>query len=293
MLPKNKQRYWMMRYLKIYAGPYHPHQAQFMPLDIEKIYETQVKDHTNYVLYSNSNRNIEHENDNENENENESDNSDNDNENEKKNRQKKIKKKALKRINDAEWKYGFETYEKQTLIQNKRTPIDRRTKFKNAEIRGLLLEQAKQEYLMNLDDDTIEKKKKFNEIIKDIKDRERLQTESVIGITKQRAEIKLDEDGNEIMVVRAEEREIEDRDRDKNKNEGELYGFPRLSLNDRRSIPNYIRRDRRHVRPRYLPKLVIKQGSKEEKLYLNYMEKQEGAMNVDQQRKKAGQFGSS
>jgi len=35
MLPRHRHRYWMMRFLKIYPGPYHPHQDQLKPIDLE------------------------------------------------------------------------------------------------------------------------------------------------------------------------------------------------------------------------------------------------------------------
>ena len=35
MLPRGRHRYWLMRYIKIYPGPYHPHQDQFKPIDLK------------------------------------------------------------------------------------------------------------------------------------------------------------------------------------------------------------------------------------------------------------------
>jgi len=34
MLPKGRHRYWLCRFLKVYPGPYHPHQDQFKPIDL-------------------------------------------------------------------------------------------------------------------------------------------------------------------------------------------------------------------------------------------------------------------
>ena len=35
MLPRHRHRYWMQRFIKIYPGPYHPHQDQLTPIDLE------------------------------------------------------------------------------------------------------------------------------------------------------------------------------------------------------------------------------------------------------------------
>ena len=42
MLPKNKLRYYMTRYLKVFPGPYHPYQEQFTPIDTQNT--TLIKD---------------------------------------------------------------------------------------------------------------------------------------------------------------------------------------------------------------------------------------------------------